>query len=325
MNILIIRFSSLGDLVTLSLILRSIRHFYPNHRITFLTSKIGKELYQDTDFFDDYIVHTDYLSSIKELRQQKFEIIFNLHCNSLSHILASLSKHNKNINASANIFQKILNIKIIVKAPEKTLIESGLDENNVMSYFQNEKFKNISLPCMDNYLIKSEKKIVVISTGSSEKWKSKQWGITRYKALVKKLLNDNFEIAIIGTKLELEDSNDILINFPKVINFVNNTNLTSLKQILKQANLYIGNDSGPSHIAAAVGTNTITIFGSTDIKHCVKFMPYNGTHICIRPNKNITCHPCYKGICPTKMECMESIKVDNVYNSAIKLLNEGNK
>ena len=84
--------------------------------------------------------------------------------------------------------------------------------------------------------------------------------------------------------------------------------------MLAEVDLYIGNDSGPSHIAAGVGTNTITIFGSTDIKHCVKFMPYIGIHEYLKPSEDIKCHPCYKTKCPTNMECMASISVESILN-----------
>ncbi|WP_024954290.1 glycosyltransferase family 9 protein [Sulfurospirillum arcachonense] len=314
MNILITRFSSLGDLVTLSLILRAIRYFYPKHNITFLTSNIGKELYQDTDFADNYIVHKNYLQSIKEIRKYKYNIVFNLHCNSLSHFLLLFAKKQKTVNSAANLLQKLLHIKVTVNSIKNTLIQSGLNEYTVDKYINNENYKNIYLPTKETQLIKTNKKVIVISTGSSEKWQSKQWGINNYINLIEKLILNNFKVVLVGTKLELNDANKVVQKFPNVINFVNKTDLTGLKQIIKQADIYIGNDSGPSHIAASVGTSTITIFGSTDIKHCVKFEKYIGKHLYIKPSEDIKCHPCYKSICPTKHECMESITTSQVYD-----------
>ena len=85
-----------------------------------------------------------------------------------------------------------------------------------------------------------------------------------------------------------------------------------VKKLLSEVDLFIGNDSGPAHIAAAVGTNTITIFGSTDVKHGVKFTPYKGNHEYLKAVETILCSPCYKSKCPTKMECMNSITVEHV-------------
>ena len=95
---------------------------------------------------------------------------------------------------------------------------------------------------------------------------------------------------------------------------VDKTNLIELKSLISKLNLFIGNDSGPAHIAAGLGIDTISIFGSTDIKHCVKYLPYLGNHECIKPKDYVKCHPCYKSKCPTEMECMESIDIDDIIN-----------
>jgi ADP-heptose:LPS heptosyltransferase len=97
-----------------------------------------------------------------------------------------------------------------------------------------------------------------------------------------------------------------------------------LKSVLAVTNLLVGNDSGPAHLAAGVGTNTLTIFGSTDIKHCVKFGSYLGGHEYLVAEPRLSCQPCYKPICPTNKECMSVISVDKVYKTIIGIL-EGEK
>jgi ADP-heptose:LPS heptosyltransferase len=323
MNILVVRFSALGDLVTLEPIFRAIKFFYPKSNIDFLTSSIGKDLYIDTNYFDNYIIHKDYINTIKKLREKKYDVVYNLHCNTLSHILILFVKKRLVSNSAASLWQKLMGIKIKVRPISLTLINSGLDINEVEKYFLKKESLIVSLPAKDTKISKTNKKIVIISTGSSVNWKSKQWGLKKYEYLIELLINDNIQIVLIGSNLEVEDSNVLAKKFPEIINYVNKTNLTSLKSVLKNADVYLGNDSGPSHIAAALGVNTVTIFGPTDIKHCVKFADYSGTHKCIKPNKNIICHPCYKGICPTKLECMQSIDVSYVYDNIKQLLNLG--
>ena len=316
MNILVIRFSSLGDLVTLALIKNAIRYFFPDANIVFLTSNIGKSLYEDTKIFDRFIVYHNAISTLKELRDTKYDIVFNLHCNSLSHMLVALLKKSKVINSAANLIQKMLHIKVKVRPVQITLQESGISKAKIDAYFKQENSNKIILPVSNKKVIQTDKKVVAISTGSSEKWKSKQWGVQNYIDLIKKLQQNNIQVVLIGTKLEENDAKQIMKSCTGVISYVNSTNLTKLKSILFQADLYIGNDSGPSHIAAALKTNTITIFGPTSTRHCVKDMPYTGKHICIKPSKEIDCHPCYKASCPTKLECMKSISVDEVFNAA---------
>ncbi len=214
-----------------------------------------------------------------------------------------------------------------VKSTKEIIEETNLISRDIVEdYFEKNKTL-IKLPVdINQKLIKKEqdKKYIAISTGTSPRWFSKKWGVKNYLKLIKKLV-DNYQVVLIGSDLELEDADYILskIGERNILSFVNTTNLTQLKSVLSQVDLYIGNDSGPSHIAAGVGTNTITIFGSTDVKHCVKNIPYRGEHICIKPSDDIKCYPCYKARCPTNMECMASITVDYVYNEIKKLLDKG--
>ena len=321
MNILVIRFSSLGDLVTLDVTFRAIKHFYKDDNITFLTTNIGKALFVDSGYFDDYIIHKNVINTMKLLSNKQYDLVINLQCNKPSHYVTLFTKKKKVVNKSFNLFQKIFQIKPHVKDAKEILAASDIEKGKIDTYFGADDGL-IKLPVAKSKLINkdSDKIYIAISTGTSERWLSKKWGVNNYSNLVGKLLKKDYEVILIGTSLELEDADKITDRYPEIKSFVNKTNLTELKNLLAHVELFIGNDSGPTHIAAAVGTNTITIFGSTDIKHCVKFMPYKGQHEYLKPSEDITCHPCYKTKCPTNMECMESIKVDHVFAKVEEIL-----
>lgn len=321
MNILIIRFSALGDLVTLEPTFRAIRHFFPDANITFITSGIGKGLYADTLYFNNFIIHTNTFQTLKQIQEKKFDIVYNLHCNSLSHFLNIFINKKKTTNIAANLFQKILGIKIKAKELEQLLRESGINHEKIMNYFQDNVAKRISLEYKKNSDLHLPKKYIAISTGSSQRWLSKKWGIENYKELIIKLHQLDYDIVLIGTELELSESKQIKIASPFVYDLTNKSNLSQLKCILGHASLYIGNDSGPTHIAAAVKTNTLTIFGPTGKHHSPKFGRYFGEHAYVTPSEKIDCHPCYKPICPKNMECMKDITIGDVYSSAKRLIN----
>jgi ADP-heptose:LPS heptosyltransferase len=101
---------------------------------------------------------------------------------------------------------------------------------------------------------------------------------------------------------------------------------TTLKQtaaLIKLARLFIGNDCGPLHIAAAVGTPTISIFGPTDPQ---KLAPLGEAHIYVR--SDAACSPCYRQteeyqqVCQ-KYDCMERIQVAEVVEAFNKLIERG--
>lgn len=323
MNILIIRFSSLGDLVTLEPTFRAIRYFYEDSKISFLTTGIGKGLYQDSNYFDEYILHKSVFSSIQKLKNNKYDIVINLQCNKPSHYINFFLKKDLVVNKSYSFKDKLLGLKVKSKTIREIIeATNSISLNKIDKYFD-EVQELIKLPVRQKSLLEnltSDKKYIAISTGTSERWLSKKWGIDNYSSLISKLIENNFQIILVGSALELEDSQILLKKYPQIISFVNKTDLTELKNLLANVDIFIGNDSGPAHIAAGVGTNTLTIFGSTDIKHCVKFMPYRGTHQYLKPTKDIKCHPCYKTKCPTNMECMQSIRVEDILEK-IRIIN----
>lgn len=323
-KILIIRFSSLGDLVSLEYTFRTIKHFFKDDEVTFLTSNIGKSLYIDSGYFDKFIIKNRFLRTVNGLRKEKYDIVINLQCNKPSHYISMLLKKDLVINKSFNLFQKLFKIKTKSKTAEEILDKCNFSKENLAAYFNKNK-EFILLPSSKSEFDLRKKytqKIVAISTGTSERWVSKKWGLHNFINLIDGLIDNGNQVVLVGTSLEVEDSNAIVEKFgDKVLSLVDKTNLTQLKNVLAEVDLFVGNDSGPAHIAAGVGTNTVTIFGSTDIKHCVKFMPYTGNHYYFKPGTSISCHPCYKTKCPTQMECMESIKVKSVLKKIEDTLN----
>lgn len=91
-----------------------------------------------------------------------------------------------------------------------------------------------------------------------------------------------------------------------VINLAGKTTLRELMALLVCCDLFLTNDSGPMHIAAALQVPLIALFGSTNE---IATGPYKqGTLI----HKHAPCSPCYKRVCPIDFRCMTSITVDEV-------------
>lgn len=309
MKILLIRFSSLGDLITLEVAFRAYRHFFKEEHLTLLTSNLGKGVYQDTNYFDEYIVGKNFRERLRLLRKNEYDLIINLQCTRPSHWITLFSKKRKLINQSASMLQKYFYVKPKVKSHKDILIDLGYDRKEVEIFFQSNS--TISLPYISTIFPWSgqQKKVVALAPGASERWESKKWGDQYYLELTGKLLSAGYIVVLIGSALEQPIGKEIEKAFPQSINMIDKTNLSQLKGLLASVDLLVCNDSGPAHLAAAVGTNTLTIFGSTDIKHCVAFGGYYGKHKYVVSDLRLSCQPCYKSKCPTQHECMNSISV----------------
>jgi len=100
----------------------------------------------------------------------------------------------------------------------------------------------------------------------------------------------------------------------KVIDLAGVTNLRELACIIKDCNVLVTNDSGPMHIADALGTPLVALFGSTDSEITG---PYEQRGNVIK--KDVECSPCFKRTCPIDFRCMKGISVDEVAQKVIEL------
>ena len=95
--------------------------------------------------------------------------------------------------------------------------------------------------------------------------------------------------------------------------------LTTLRELcgaLKACHLFITNDTGPMHVAAAVGTPVIVPYGSTSPQLTGPGMPGDPRHRLIQ--SQVPCSPCFLRECPIDFRCMNSISVDAVVEAAMQ-------
>jgi heptosyltransferase-2 len=94
------------------------------------------------------------------------------------------------------------------------------------------------------------------------------------------------------------------------------TQLAELIAMIGCCDLFITNDSGPMHLAAALRVPTLAIFGPTDE---IATGPLSSTAVVL--NKKVECSPCLLRECPIDHRCMTRITVDEVYEQALQMLN----
>lgn len=149
---------------------------------------------------------------------------------------------------------------------------------------------------------------------------AKCWVFERFSRLIDRLIDEYKSwIVLIGSKTEEKGINRILNgikNKDKVINIAGKTDLKGLSAIISLCDLFIANDSGPMHLASAIGVPVIAIFGSTSSK---KTGP-RGLGRCVILKKEVPCSPCFERECPKNMECMNLIEVDDVINAVTAVL-----
>ncbi|RLA86406.1 MAG: lipopolysaccharide heptosyltransferase II [Deltaproteobacteria bacterium] len=159
---------------------------------------------------------------------------------------------------------------------------------------------------------------IAFNTGANY-GEAKCWPREKFAELGKLLIKDGFEIILLGTQKEMRRNKEIATRIShRVTNLTGKTSLSELAALLTKISCLVTNDTGTMHLASALGTPVVAIFGSTDPNITG---PRGERAKVIR--HNLSCSPCFKRKCPEgHFECLKSISVDEVY-SAVKELTDG--
>ena len=148
--------------------------------------------------------------------------------------------------------------------------------------------------------------------GSAKRWYPERFAdVARQLATLK-----NAKVIIFGGPGETDIAAEIehLLG-GNCLNLAGATTLRGLMALVRNCQLFVTNDSGPMHVAAAFGVPLVAIFGSTD--HATT-SPYTDKAVIVR--KKFDCAPCKLRECPTDHRCMTAVTADNVVVAALELL-----
>lgn len=151
--------------------------------------------------------------------------------------------------------------------------------------------------------------------GSAKRWYEDRFAEVA-DALAQKL---GLGIALVGSEGERRFAEQIRLRLrSRSAVLSGKTSLETLIGVLAESSLMLTNDSGPMHIAAALGTPTVAVFGSTDERVTSPFGPR--TRVVKQP---VACSPCLLRECPIDHRCMKNVSVDHVYRAAMELMKNG--
>jgi len=146
---------------------------------------------------------------------------------------------------------------------------------------------------------------------------TKRWFPERFAAVMEMLQKSGRRFLLLGGPGEesiAESISQIMVQSP--IDVVGKTTVAEALALVSRCGLFLSNDSGLMHVAAALRVPQVALFGSTDPR---KTAPLNDKAVVIHPNE-ISCTPCFKSECPEDLECMKAITVEEVAAAAEKLL-----
>ncbi|MDH5543257.1 MAG: lipopolysaccharide heptosyltransferase II [Nitrospinota bacterium] len=146
---------------------------------------------------------------------------------------------------------------------------------------------------------------------------AKCWPEEKLKELIGLIRSRTKRVVVLfGTKAERVQATE-LVEFAKtvspengaIIDLTGRTTIGEMAAVMRSCEWIVANDSGPLHLAAAVGAKVLALFGSTDP---VRTAPLSGNVRII--NKSVECAPCYKRECPIDFRCMQEIGAEEVFD-----------
>jgi len=325
-KILIIEVNWLGDVLFSTPCIKAIRNKFENAYIACMTVPRTKAMLEYNKRIDEIIIYDEKgkhknlfgkIRLISELNRKKFDLAIILHRSFTRALITFLSGIGERVGYSTKGRGVLLTYPI--EAPEENLhkVEYFLKiaesigcetQDKDYEFFITEKERKYIEKELAKNNIHKDDFLVVINPGGN--WEPKRWSEERFAELGDALIAGyGVKIVLSGAENDIEKTKRIKNRMKGELTILaGRTSLKELGALLERANIVISNDSGPMHIAVAMKSNVIALFGPTS---AALTGPYGrGNYRVIQ--KDVECEiPCYNLECGD-YRCMEAITVDDV-------------
>ena len=337
-RLLLIKPSSLGDIVHAMPTLASLRDRFPQAEVTWLVKRQWAPLVEVIGGVDHVCTVgtglSGWLGRISELRAARFDLVVDLQGLFRSGAMAWLSGCGRRIGFANAREGSPLFYTQRVEVPDGPmhavdrylLVAEALGAERPTQ----PRFEFVDRPqdrqAVERILTRSgvPASLPWIAINASARWETKRWPPQYFAEAADRLSREHTcPIVFIGGATERPETQAVMaLMRTKAIDLTGQTPVGLLPCLLRQAAVLVTNDSGPMHIAAAVGTAVVALFGPTDPR---KTGPYGQGHVVL--SHAVECSPCFRRDCTraVKLECLLEVKPDQVLQEVQQQLNRSPK
>jgi len=309
---LIIRFSSIGDIVLTSPVIRCLKNQFPEAEVHYLTKKRNYDLIQANPYIDKIHLLSDSLSdTISALKLENFDFIIDLH-NNLRSLRVKLGLKAKSYSFNKLNIRKLLYTRFKLNfMPDSHIVDRNLDTLRHFNIVDDKKGLEHFIPEEDEFKLDdlpesfSKGYVALVLAGT---YATKRMPAEKYHRLISET---NLPFLLLGGKSERPIADRILEwKTGNVIDLTGKLNINQSASLVKNARLVIANDTGLMHIAAAFHKKILSVWGNTSPElGMFPYLPGEGSEIL--EVKGLPCRPCSKlgyHQCPKKhFRCMNDI------------------
>ncbi|MEW6684685.1 MAG: EFR1 family ferrodoxin [Candidatus Edwardsbacteria bacterium] len=368
-KILLIRLSSIGDIVLTTPVIKALKERFPKAEITFITKKRFADLLKENPdlskliLFDEQDKHKGtigLLHFLSELRWEDYDLLIDLHSNFRSFVFSIFVLAREKMRYRKRHFSRWLLVQKVrlgfshgdkdKRRGGRIVGQASLPSGVALTgepaqakrwhtldlYAEPIEFLGAFIEKQPHIFLKEsdEKKIeelladagilpkdFLVGFSPGANWETKRWTKEGFAELGNKLIKENSaKVLLFGERKEKRLLEKISNSMPIKPVLFYELSLAELASAIKRCSVFVSNDSGPAHIATAVETPLVVIFGSTSEE--LGFRPLGKNVITI--SKEMTCRPCsLHGLnhCPKRhFNCMRSIMVEGVFEAVNKAL-----
>lgn len=329
-NILIMKPGAIGDLLHLTPTIRALKTAYPDTKISLLVgSEATADLFRynpyisETLIFDKRGAHKSIAALIRlwqYLRRQKYDVVINFQRSNLKTWFLATAAFPCRVLVYHKTMHKIIHA---VADHMKTVWPLGVTTSDMALEFYVGEDDNLFAKHLLDTEGMAQKIVIALNPGASHP--VNRWPVDRFAALADMLAeNIDAKIVIIGGKEDISLADEIAEKTAaRPIVIAGKTNLLQLGAVLSRCDVLVTGDTGPMHMATAVGAKVVALFGAADPQ---RTGPVGSGHRILYA-KDVPCIPCRSRKCTNTfyLECMKKISAKDVYDEILYILREKHK
>jgi len=329
-RILFIRFGSIGNAMVAVPAIREVRREKPDAFLALLCNPETYDLWKDCPWLDQVLIYdqkgkhkslTGYLGLIAELRRLQFTHSIHFRRLLRSELIGFLSGPKTRIGFDPGGFSLLT--KKVPYREDKPIVEQNLElvrqlgilaQDSKLEYWASEPSEKLKS------LFKEPSRLKVVISPYARTWREKRW--RSYPELAQSLIKKmNAEVVVAGAQDEMELAKQEFGGIVGKDNFAFGLPIRELAGLFKLADLFIGQDAGPVHLAVAVNAPSVIIYSPAPDREKIfeKWKPAGDKFLAVLPPQDCrTCpqDPCSQG---QLLECLERTSVEDVLKKVSEL------
>ena len=330
---LVLRFSAVGDVVLTAPAIDALRQAWPDARIVYAIKERLAHLVQHNPAIDEVVAlraGEGPLSYSRRLRAVKPSFVLDLHGKIRSRILRALIPGVPKVVWHKRDFRDTLPVKLALRPYHSSMLfadryHAAVEElvgrklpRGRLRYFLGPDDVAEADRVLRAAGLNPERPLLGLSPGAN--WETKRWPAERFAGLARRALLRGMQVAVQGSASEAPLGQLIASSAPGAVDLCGKLDLRGLGGFISRCAAFVANDSGPMHMARALGVPTLALFGSTD----PTMFDFQGHQVLFA---GVECAPCSffgRRRCPRgHFRCMLDLDEDRAWNALSPLLRAG--